>query len=173
MGQELLLVGSIPLALPGLHSGIRIGLAGGPMIVAILLSRLGNAGRIVFYLPDSANMLLRDFGMALFLACVGLRSGEEFFGLLSTSRGLSLMLWGALVTLLPMLIVGIFARVCMKINFVTLCGLTAGSMTSSPTLLFANDLTRSTVPSVAYAAVYPLAMLGPVFCTQLLVSLLV
>ncbi|HEV7301419.1 MAG TPA: putative transporter [Tepidisphaeraceae bacterium] len=168
-----ILVGSIPLALPGLHSGIRIGLAGGPMLVAILLSQIGNAGRIVFYLPDSASLLLRDFGMAVFLACVGLRSGEEFFGLLFGGNGLALMAWGALVTLMPMLLVGLFARLVMKLNYVTLCGLTAGAMTSSPTLIFANDLTDSNVPSVAYAAVYPLAMLVPVFCTQLLVTFMV
>jgi putative transport protein len=168
-----ILVGSIPLALPGLHSGIRIGLAGGPMLVAILLSRVGHAGRIVFYLPDSANLLLRDFGMAVFLACVGLRSGEEFFNLLLYGNGLPLLAWGAVVTLLPMLLVGLFARLVMKLNYVTVCGLTAGAMTSSPTLVFANDLTDSNVPSVAYAAVYPLAMLVPVFCTQLLVTFLV
>jgi putative transport protein len=168
-----ILVGSIPIALPGLHSGIRIGLAGGPMLVAILLSRIGHAGRIVFYLPESANLLLRDFGMAVFLACVGLRSGEEFFRLLLGGGGLALVGWGALVTLVPMFLAGLFARLVMGMNYVTLCGLTAGAMTSSPTLVFANDLTRSNVPSVAYAAVYPLAMLGPVFCTQLLVTLMI
>lgn len=166
------LVGSIPIALPGLNSGMRIGLAGGPMIVAILLSRIGHAGRTVFYIPDSATAFLRDFGMAIFLACVGLRSGAQFFDLILHGNGLTLMAWASIVTIGPMLVVGILARLVFKMNYLTLCGLTAGAMTSSPTLLFTNEYTRSNVASVAYATVYPLAMLGPVFCTQLIVLLL-
>ncbi len=166
------LVGSIPFALPGLSSGMRIGLAGGPMLVAIVLSRLGHAGRTVFYMPDSAMSFLRDFGMAVFLACVGLRSGAQFFDLILHGNGLALMGWAAIVTLAPMLIVGFLARWTCKMNYLTICGLTAGAMTSSPTLLFTNEYSKSNVASVAYATVYPLAMLGPVFFTQLIVALL-
>jgi putative transport protein len=166
------IVGSVPLMIPGLHAPVRIGLAGGPMLVAIALSRLGNIGSVVWYMPPAANQILRDFGMAVFLACVGFQSGDHFFEKLISGGGLPLVGWGAVITIVPMLLVGLFARIVFKMNFVTLSGLISGAMTSSPTLLFANENTGSTAPAVAYAAVYPLAMLVPVFCAQLLVTLL-
>jgi putative transport protein len=164
------IVGSVPLVFPGLHQSVRIGLAGGPMLVAIALSRLGNIGSVVWYMPPAANQILRDFGMAVFLACVGFQSGHEFLQNLLHKGGLPLVGWGAIVTLMPMLLVGLFARIVFKMNFITLCGLISGAMTSSPTLLFANETTESSAPALAYAAVYPLSMLVPVFCAQLLVS---
>jgi putative transport protein len=166
------IVGSIPLAIPGLNTSIRIGLAGGPMLVAIVLSRLGNIGSIVWYMPPAANQVLRDFGMALFLACVGFQSGDRFVQKLLFEGGLPLVGWGAIVTIVPMFLVGLFGRLVWKMNFITLSGLISGAMTSSPTLLFANEITESTSPAVAYAAVYPLAMLIPVFCAQVLVTVL-
>jgi putative transport protein len=166
------IVGSIPIALPGMHSGIRIGLAGGPMIVAILLSRLGSLGSIVWYMPVSARNLFRDFGMAVFLSCIGLEAGEGFFQMLTSSHGVELLIWAAVITLVPMLIVGTFMRVVLKINFITLSGFIAGAMTSSPTLLFANEMTESSAPSLAYAAVYPLSMLTPIFLAQILATML-
>jgi putative transport protein len=166
------IVGSIPLAIPGLHTPVRIGLAGGPLLVAIALSRLGHIGSVVWYMPPAANQVLRDFGMAVFLACVGFQSGDHFFQKLVYGGGLPMVGWGAIITIVPMLIVGLFARMVYKMNFVTLSGLISGAMTSSPTLLFSNETTGSSAPAVAYAAVYPLAMLIPVFCAQLLVSLL-
>ncbi len=165
-------VGSVPIVIPGLHTPVRIGLAGGPMLVAIALSRLGNIGSVVWYMPPAANQILRDFGMAVFLACVGFQSGDHFFEKLFLGGGLPLVGWGALITLVPMMLVAIFARIFFKMNFITLSGLISGAMTSSPTLLFANEVAASTAPAVAYAAVYPLAMLVPVFCSQLLVTLL-
>jgi putative transport protein len=166
------IVGSIPFVIPGLHTGIRIGLAGGPMLVAIALSRLGNIGSVVWYMPPAANQILRDFGMAVFLACVGFQSGDHFFQNLIYRGGLPLVGWGMVITILPMLLVGLFARIVLKMNFVTLSGLISGAMTSSPTLLFANETTGSSAPAVAYASVYPLSMLVPVFCSQLLVTIL-
>jgi putative transport protein len=166
------IVGSVPILIPGLHTPVRIGLAGGPMLVAIALSRLGNIGSVVWYMPPAANQILRDFGMAVFLACVGFQSGDHFFEKLIYGGGLPLVGWGAVITIVPMLLVGLFARIVFKMNFVTLTGLISGAMTSSPTLLFSNETTASTAPAVAYAAVYPLAMLVPVFCAQLLVTLL-
>jgi putative transport protein len=166
------LVGSIPIALPGLHTGIRIGLAGGPMIVAILLSRLGSLGSIVWYMPVSARNLFRDFGMAVFLSCIGLEAGKGFFPMLVGEHGISILLWAAVITLVPMLIVGSFMRLVLKINFITLSGFIAGAMTSSPTLLFANEMTDSSAPSLSYAAVYPLSMLTPIFCAQILATTL-
>ena len=164
--------GSIPIAVPGMHTSLKIGLAGGPMLVAILLSRLGNLGSVVWYMPQAANQILRDFGIAVFLACVGFQSGDHFLQNLVHGGGLPLVGWGVLISVVPMLLVGTFARLVLRMDFVTLSGLTAGAMTNSPTLLFANELTGSAAPAVAYAAVYPLAMLLPVFCSQLLVTFL-
>jgi putative transport protein len=165
-------VGSIPIILPGLHTSIRIGLAGGPMLVAIILSRVGNIGPVVWYMPLAANQALRDFGMAVFLACVGFQSGDQFLQKLIYGNGLPLAAWGALITVVPVTIVALYARLVMRMNFITLSGLVAGAMTSSPTLLFSNETTRSNQPAVAYAAVYPLSMLVPVFLAQLLVTIL-
>ncbi len=167
------IVGSIPLPIPGLHTPIRIGLAGGPMIVAIILSRLGNIGSVVWYMPPAANQILRDFGMAVFLACVGFQSGDHFLQKLIYGGGLPMIAWGASITLIPMFLFGLYARLALRMNFITLSGLISGAMTSSPTLLFANEATESGAPAVAYAAVYPLSMLVPVFCSQFLVTLLV
>jgi putative transport protein len=164
-------VGSIPIPIPGLSTPVRIGLAGGPMLVAIALSRLGNIGSIVWYMPPAANQILRDFGMAVFLACVGFQSGNNFYHNLMNG-GLPLVGWGMTITIVPMMLVALFARLVLKMNFVTLSGLISGAMTSSPTLLFANETTGSGAPAVAYAAVYPLSMLVPVFCSQLLVTTL-
>jgi putative transport protein len=166
------IVGSVPLFIPGMNTSVRIGLAGGPMLVAIALSRLGNIGSVVWYMPPAANQILRDFGMAVFLACVGFQSGDHFFQKLWYGGGLPLVGWGALVTIVPMLLVGLFARVVLRMNYVTLSGLISGAMTSSPTLLFANEAAGSSAPAVAYAAVYPLSMLVPVFCSQILVTIM-
>ena len=165
------LIGSIPLAIPGLNLKLRIGLAGGPMIAAIMLSQLGNLGSVIWYMPTAANQLFRDFGLAVFLACVGMQSGNNFLGRL-THGGLQFIVWGFLITILPVLLVGIFARRVLKLNFITLSGWVAGAMTSSPALLFADDLAGSDAPALAYAAVAPLGMLAPILCSQLLVVLL-
>jgi putative transport protein len=167
-----IIVGSIPLTLPGLHTSLRIGLAGGPMLVAIILSRLGNIGSVVWYMPTAANQLLRDFGMAVFLACVGFQSGDHFLHKVIYEGGLPLIGWGACITLVPMFIVGLFARWFMKMNYVTLCGLISGALTSSPTLLFANEATGSNAAAVGYATVYPLSVMMPVICAQLLVTIM-
>jgi putative transport protein len=164
-------VGSIPLTLPGLHTTLRLGLAGGPMLVAILLSQLGNVGSVVWYMPTAANQLFRDFGLAVFLACVGLRAGDHFIQRVNDRAGLAFFLWGAAITVVPPLLVGIIARLCFRMNFVTLSGWVSGAMTSSPALLFANDVTRSESAAVAYAAVAPMSMLTPIICAQLLVIL--
>jgi len=166
------IVGSIPIKIPGLSTTLRLGLAGGPMLVAIVLSQLGNVGSVVWYMPVAANQLFRDFGLAVFLACVGLRAGENFTQRIVQSGGLGFILWGAAITVIPVFLVGAVARVMFKMNFVTLSGWVSGAMTSSPALLFAGDVTRSESVSVAYASVAPLAMLTPIVCAQLLVILL-
>jgi putative transport protein len=166
------MVGSVPLWVPGMQTRLRIGLAGGPMIVAIILSQLGNIGSVVWYMPAAANQLFRDFGLAVFLACVGLQSGDHFIQRVSQSGGVLFILWGALITVLPLALIAFIARARFKMNFITLSGLMAGAMTSTPALVFANELAGSDAPSVAYAAVAPLAMLVPIICAQLLAVLM-
>jgi putative transport protein len=162
------LVGSVPLVIPGLGTRLKIGLAGGPMIAAIVLSQMGNIGSVIWYMPVAANQLFRDFGLAVFLACVGLKAGDHFLSNISGS-GLLLIFWGALITMLPVMLVGLIARKLLRMNFVTLAGWIAGAMTSSPALMFAGDLTESETPALAYAAVAPLGFLTPIICAQLLV----
>jgi putative transport protein len=162
------LVGCIPFEIPGIHATLRIGLAGGPLLAAIALSQLGNIGSIVWYMPSSANQLFRDFGLAVFLACVGFQAGDHFIEHAASWQALWLLIRGAFVTIVPVFVVAIFARKVLKMNFITLTGLVAGSMTSSTALLFADEMTASDAPSIAYAAVAPLATLVPILCAQLL-----
>ncbi len=162
------LVGSLPLVIPGLNTRLQIGLAGGPMIAAIVLSQLGNIGSVVWYMPAASNQLFRDFGLAVFLACVGLKAGDHFLANLSGS-GAVLILCGGLITMVPVLLVALAARKLLRMNFVTLSGWIAGAMTSSPALMFAGELTESEAPALAYAAVAPLGFLTPILCAQLLV----
>ncbi len=166
------LVGSIPFAVPGLPAAVKLGLAGGPLVVAILLSRVANTGPLVWYLPPNANHMLREVGITLFLAAVGLKSGEKFMEVLLGGDGLRWVLFGAMITAVPLLIVGLLARAWKKLNYAELCGLLAGSMTDPPALAFAQQTTASDAPAVAYATVYPLVMLLRVFTAQLIVFLL-
>jgi putative transport protein len=165
------IVGSVPLSIPGMSGPVRLGLAGGPLLVAIALSRLGNFGPVVWYMPISANFMLRELGIVLFLACVGLNSGDTFVATLK-GPGLLWMLYAALVTLVPLLVVAMIARAYFKLNYLTLCGLLAGSMTDPPALAFAGAMTGSDAPSVSYATVYPLVMLLRVLSAQAMVMLL-
>ena len=166
------LVGSIPLALPGLPAAMKLGLAGGPLVVAILLSRLANTGPLVWYMPPTANLMLREVGITLFLAAVGIKSGEKFVEVLTSGQGWHWLGFGAAITAIPLLTVGLVARAWRKTNYAELCGLLAGSMTDPPALAFAQQTTASDAPAVAYATVYPLVMLLRVFSGQLIVFLL-
>lgn len=166
------IVGSIPLAIPGLPAAVKLGLAGGPLVVAILLSRAANTGPLVWHMPTNANHMLREVGITLFLAAVGLRSGEKFVEVLLGGNGVQWLLYGAAVTAIPLVIVGFVARLWKKLNYAELCGLLAGSMTDPPALAFAQQTTGSDAPAVAYATVYPLVMLLRVFSAQLVVFLL-
>jgi putative transport protein len=165
------LVGSYPISLPGIPSPVKLGLAGGPLLVAILLSRIGKIGPLVWYIPPSANAALRELGIVLFLACVGLKAGEHFVPLVLSGDGMRLMLMGTLITLVPIVVFGLVARYLLRVDFLTLSGLLAGSMTDPPALAFATAVTRSDAPSLAYATVYPLTMLLRILAAQLLVML--
>jgi putative transport protein len=167
------IAGLVPIAMPGLPVPVRLGLAGGPLVAAIVLSWLGRIGKVVWYMPSAANLALRELGIVLFLACVGLKAGSRFMDTLLSQDGPVWLLAGLCITVIPLLVVGIAARVLLKMNFVVLSGLIAGSMTDPPALAFANTLIKSDAPSVSYAAVYPLTMLLRILCAQFLVLLLV
>jgi putative transport protein len=162
----------MPIVFPGLPQPVRLGLAGGPLIVALLLGRLGRLGRLVFHMPVNTNLAFREFGIALFFAAVGLGAGAKFFATVISPLGLQWLLAGVGVTLLPLLAVGIFARVVWKMNFMDLSGLIAGSMTDPPALAFANNIAGSDSPTVAYATVYPLTTLLRILSAQVLAIVL-
>jgi putative transport protein len=159
----------MPLPVPGLATPVRIGLAGGALLVALAFARLQRWGPLVFYLPRAANMAIKDFGIAVFLAAVGLRSGGRFVATLTQGDGIWWMAWGAAITIVPLLIVGTVAHWLFAARYAAITGLIAGSMTDPPALAFANSLTRSEVPNIAYATVYPVAMILRVVGAQLFV----
>ncbi len=165
------ILGSVPINI-GLAAPVKLGLAGGPLLVAIILSRLGHFGPLVWHLPASANLAIREIGIVLFLACVGLRSGDQFLETLSNGDGFYWMAVATLITFIPLMVVGMFGRFIYKLNFLTLCGVLAGSMTDPPALAFANTVSHSDAPGVSYATVYPLTMLLRVLFAQALVLLM-
>lgn len=166
------ILGTIPLFLPGLPSPLRLGLAGGPLIVAILLGRLGHLGPLVWFMPPAANLALREIGIVLFLAVLGLASGARFVETLASGTGLPWMAWGVLVTALPLAVTGVLARAVFRLNFLSICGLLAGAQTNPPGLAYANVAAPSEAPATAYASVYPLSMCLRILGPQLLVLLL-
>jgi putative transport protein len=166
-------LGSIPVNIPGMLHPLKLGLAGGPLIIAILLSKYGHRFSLVSYTTASANLMLREIGIVLFLASVGIMSGEKFIPTLTSGNGFIWMGYGALITVLPLMIVSFYARIVSKRNYFEICGLLSGSMTDPPALAFANGLAQSEAPSVAYATVYPLVMFLRIFIAQLLILLFV
>ncbi|MDD5114027.1 MAG: putative transporter [Methylobacter sp.] len=167
-----ILLGSLPLYLPGMPSAVKLGMAGGPLLMAIMLSRIGNWGTMTWHLPKSSNIILKDIGIVLFLACVGLHSGDQFVETLVGGDGIYWMACAALITLLPLLIIAAVARIVFKLNFLSLCGLLAGSMTDPPALAFANNLSPSAAVSMTYATVYPLVMILRIIAAQLIILLM-
>jgi putative transport protein len=164
-----ILLGSIPVVFPGIPAPVKLGLAGGPLLVAIILSRIGRIGPLLWYMPNNANIAIREIGIVLFLSCVGLHAGEKFVATLVDGDGLKWMAFAACITVVPLLLVGLVGRIVLKTNYVSLCGLLAGSMTDPPALAFANTVAGSDAPSISYATVYPLTMLLRVVCAQVLV----
>jgi len=167
------ILGSWPFFVPGIPSAIKLGLAGGPLIVAILLSRVGNWGTMTWHLPKSSNIILKDMGIVLFLGCVGLHSGDQFINTLVNGDGFYWMACSIVITLLPLLIVAFIAKGIYKINYLSVCGLLAGSMTDPPALAFANSLSSSSAVSIAYATVYPLVMILRIISAQLIILLFI
>ena len=163
------LFGSIPFAIPGIPTPMKLGLAGGPLIVAILISRFGYKLGLVTYTKASANMMLREVGIALFLASVGIKSGASFFETVTSGDGLIYMLGGLLITVVPVFIVALIARKRYKMNYYSIIGLVAGASTNPPALAFANSQTEHDAPAVAYSTVYPLTMFLRILTAQLMV----
>ncbi len=166
-----ILAGTLPVSFPGLPVPVKLGLAGGPLVLAILLGRLGHIGPLVWHMPASANLAFRELGITLFLACVGLKAGKEFFHTVFTPQGLWWMLGAIAISMIPLLVIACIGRVVMKLNYMTLSGMMAGSMTDPPALAFANAISKSDAPSVAYATVYPLTMLLRILAAQIMTLL--
>ena len=167
-----IVAGTMPIAFPGLPQPVRLGLAGGPLIVALLLGRFGRIGRLVCHMPVNANLAFREFGIALFFAAVGLAAGPKFFASVFSSNGLLWLIAGLCVTVLPLFLAGLFARGVLKLNYAVLAGVLAGSVTDPPALAFATNITKSDTPTLSYAAVYPLTMLLRILCAQILALVL-
>ena len=168
-----ILLGSIPLYLPGFPVALKLGLAGGPLIVALVLARIGSIGKLYWFMPPSANLALREIGIVLFLAVVGLKSGSGFIDTLVNGDGLSWMAYGALITFIPLIITGCIARIFGQLNYLSMCGMLAGSMTDPPALAFANGLHPSNgAAALSYATVYPLVMCLRILSPQILTILL-
>ncbi|HIF7012259.1 TPA: putative transporter [Klebsiella pneumoniae] len=166
------LLGSIPLFIPGFPAALKLGLAGGPLIMSLILGRIGSIGKLYWFMPPSANLALRELGIVLFLAVVGLKSGGDFVATLTQGDGLSWIAYGIFITAIPLLTVGILARMLAKMNYLTLCGMLAGSMTDPPALAFANNLhATSGAAALSYATVYPLVMFLRIITPQLLAVL--
>lgn len=167
------LLGSIPVQIPGFPVALKLGLAGGPLVVALILARIGSIGKLYWFMPPSANLALREIGIVLFLSVVGLKSGGNFLESLIDGDGGEWVLYGAVITFIPLFITGIVARIYGKLNYLTICGLLAGSMTDPPALAFANALKEeSGAASLSYATVYPLVMFLRIITPQLLAILL-
>lgn len=161
------LLGSIPLAIPGLPAPAKLGLAGGPLVVALFLGSKGRIGKLDFYMTPGANLFIRELGIVLFLACVGIGAGKHFVETI-VNGGYMWMVYGLAITAIPILIIGFVARL-LKFNYLSICGLLAGSMTDPPALEYANSLSPIQAQSTAYATVYPLVMFMRVLLAQVLV----
>ena len=166
-------LGSVPFYVPGFPAALKLGLAGGPLVVALILSRIGSIGPLYWFMPPSANLALRELGIVLFLAVVGLKAGGNFVETLVQGDGVLWMGFGAAITLIPLCSVAVLARWLAGMNYLTLCGLLAGSMTDPPALAFANNMhPTSEASSLAYATVYPLVMFLRILSPQILAILL-
>jgi putative transport protein len=165
------ILGSIPIAVPGLSAPLKLGLAGGPLIMAILLSYAQTIGPLNWYMPPAGNLMLRELGIVLFLACVGLKAGGRFVETLVNGNGVEIVALSFVITVAPIIILGVLAKARYKLNYMSLCGALAGSMTDPPALAFATGMAGSNLPAMAYATVYPLAMIMRVISAQVIVSI--
>ena len=164
-----IIFGSLPIAIPGMPVPLKLGVAGGPLIIAILIGRYGYKIHLVTYTTTSANMMLREIGLVLFLASVGIKAGASFFSTVIEGGGLLYVLTGFLITVIPILIVGPIARIRYKFNYFTIMGMIAGTYTDPPALAYANSVCSKEAPALGYSTVYPLSMFLRIFTAQLIV----
>lgn len=167
-----ILFGSLPIAFPGIPTPVKLGLAGGPLIVAILMGRFGYKLKLVTYTTMSANLMLREIGIALFLASVGIKAGANFVQTVVEGDGLLYVGCGFLITIIPLIIMGVFARRYYKMNYFKLMGLMAGATTDPPALAYANQIANNNAPAVGYSTVYPVTMFLRILTAQLLILIL-
>ena len=164
-----ILFGSIPFAIPGMPVPMKLGIAGGPLIIAILIGRFGHRMKLNTYTTTSANMMLREMGLVLFLASVGVKAGAHFWETVVQGDGLMYVFTGFLITIIPILIVGVIARLKFKFNYFTIMGMIAGTCTDPPALAYANSICSREAPAIGYSTVYPLSMFLRIFTAQLIV----
>ncbi|MBQ4387748.1 MAG: putative transporter [Prevotella sp.] len=164
-----IIFGSLPIAIPGMPVPLKLGIAGGPLIIAILIGRYGYKIHLVTYTTTSANMMLREIGLVLFLASVGIKAGASFFSTVIDGDGLLYVLTGFLITVIPILVVGPIARLKFKFNYFTIAGMIAGTYTDPPALAYANSICSKEAPALGYSTVYPLSMFLRIFTAQLVV----
>lgn len=164
-----IVLGSIPISFPGIPQPVKLGLAGGPLVVAILISRFGYHYKLITYTAQSANLMLREIGITLFLACVGISAGDGFVDTIVNNGGFAWIGYGFIITFVPLMIIGCIGRYFCKVNYFTLMGLIAGSTTDPPALAYSNATAGNDAPSVGYATVYPLTMFLRVLTAQLLI----
>lgn len=164
-----ILFGSIPVAIPGIPVPIKLGIAGGPLIIAILIGRYGYKVHLVTYTTTSANMMLQEIGLMLFLASVGIKAGDGFLETVIQGDGVKYVYTGFLITIIPILIIGIIARKKYKFNYFTIMGMIAGTYTDPPALAYANSICSKEAPSIGYSTVYPLSMFLRIFTAQIIV----
>lgn len=163
------ILGSLPFMFPGIPQPVKLGLAGGPLIVSILISRFGPQYKLITYTTMSANLMIREIGISLFLACVGLGAGKGFVDTIIYEGGYVWIAYGAIITVVPLLIGGLIGRFAWKLNYYTLIGVLSGTNTNPPALAYSSDLTSCDAPAVGYATVYPLAMFLRVLTAQILI----
>lgn len=167
-----IIFGAIPIAIPGVPTPVKLGLAGGPLCIAIAIGAYGYRFKINAYTTTSANLMLREMGLALFLASVGIKAGANFVDTVTNGDGITYVWCGFIITVLPILIMGVVARKFFKLNYCTLMGLIAGSTTDPPALAFANQTAGNDAPAVGYSTVYPLAMFLRILTAQLIILLM-
>lgn len=168
-----LIVGAIPISIPGISLPVKLGLAGGPIIIGILMGRFGPKIHMITYTTESANLMLRALGLSIYLACIGINAGAHFFELLLSMDGLRWVLLGFSITVIPLLIIGIIALKLMKLDYSTISGMLCGSMANPMALNYSNDIAGNETPAEAYATVYPISMFARVIIAQLLILLMV
>ena len=168
-----IVVGSIPLQFSGMSVPMKLGLAGGPLVVAILISAYGPKFHLVTYTNSSANLLLREIGICLFLASVGIAAGKDFAATVFNVRGAMWVGYGFIITVIPLIVVGVIARWKYRMNYLAILGMMSGGYTDPPALAYANKVANNDTPAVAYSTVYPLTMFMRVIVAQVLVLCLV